>query len=301
MLELKIMNERKTERRWTHRFKDIVSLYLPPEVPRKTAVEYFPCVYIEVDINFNDIRTGYKNAVKLARALKIYNSQAVPGWSEEIIHDTNIDRIQETLPRAARLRQPPEFIDSEFIDNVKKRYIEYLTRTWKKILYHNSELNIYSGAGESKEEFIVRCRERFSEQECEEINQLRIIFKRMQERLKEKYLGIGEMELSDRESITPEVTDRDIFSRYAERLAALFLNTAASSAAAEADIPRMDKKSELEERFIALTAEARRKKAFLRESYETKTDLIDEYILRPNLKNIQCERSGILWLPRRAG
>jgi hypothetical protein len=132
------MNERKTERRWTHRFKDIENLYLTPEAPRKAATEYFPCVYIEADIDFNDVRTGYKGTVKLARALKIYDSHAVPGWSEEIIHDADIDRIQETQPRSARLCQPPEFMDVEFINSVKKRYIEYLTRTWKKILYRNS-------------------------------------------------------------------------------------------------------------------------------------------------------------------
>ena len=278
-----------------HRFKDIVCLYLPPEVPRKTTVEYFPCVYIEADIAFNDIRTGYRGAVKLARALKIYESHAFPGWSEEIIHDATIDRIQETQPRAARLRQPPQFMDAEFIDSVKKRYIEYLTRTWKKSLYYNSELNIYSGAGESREEFIVRCREQFSGQVREELNQTRVIFNRMQEQLKEKYLGIGETELSESVSITPEATDKDIFSRYAERIATLFLNATSGAVAAEAGVQRMDKKSELEERFISLTAEARRKIALIHDSYEKKTGLVDEYILRPNLKNIQCERSGILW------
>jgi hypothetical protein len=292
------MNERKTERRWMHRFKDIENLYFPPEVCCKAAVEYIPYVYIEADINFNDVRTGYRGVVKLARALKIYESHAVPGWSDEIIHDANIERIQETQPRAARLCQPPEFVDAEFIDSVKKRYIEYLTRSWKKILYHNSELNTYSGAGESKEEFVVRCGEQFSGQMREELNQLRVIFNRMQEQLKEKYLGISESELPESASITPETTDRDIYSRYAERVAALFLNAASGTASAAADAPRMDKSSELEERFIALMAEARRKIILLRESYEKKTELIDEYILRPNLKNIHCERSGILWMPR---
>ena len=283
-----------------HKFKDIVCLYLPPEVPRKTTVEYFPCIYIEADIAFNDIRTGYRGAAKLARALKVYDSHAFPGWSEEIIYDGIIEKIQETQPRAARLRQPPQFMDAEFIDSVKKRYIDYLTRTWKKSLYYNSELNIYSGAGESREEFIVRCREQFSEQVREELNQQRVIFNRMQEQLKEKYLGISETELPESASITPETTDKDIISRYAERIAALFLNAASEADMVETDVPRMDKKSELEERFVALTAEARRKIAFLYDSYEKKTELVDEYILRPNLKNIQCERSGILWIPRPA-
>ena len=283
------------------RLKDIECLYYHPDVPHKTAAEYFPCIYIEAGIDFNDIRTGYKNTVKLARALKIYDNHAVPGWSEEIIYDADIDKIQETQPRAARLRKPPEFVDAEFIDSIKKRYIEHLTRTWKKVLYHNSELDIYSGAGESREEFAVRCGEQFSEQMREELKRLRVIFNRMREQLKEKYLGIVEAELPESASIMMETSDRDVYSRYAEQIAAMFLNADSEAVAVEAGAPRVDKKSELEDRFIALTSEARRKIAFLREDYEIKTKFIDEYILRPNLKNINCERCGLLWAPRKAG
>jgi len=279
-----------------HRLKDVDSLYLTPDIPYETTAGYFPYVYIEAGIDFNDIRTGYKGAVKLARALKIYDSHAVPGWADEIILDANIDRIQEIPPQAALLNPLPEFVDARFINIIKNRYIEYLTRTWKKILYRNSELDIYSGAGESRDDFIARCQEQFMGKMREELKKLRIVFNRMQEQLKEKYLGIGEAELSDLAPLTQEVSDRDIYSRYAERNAAMFLNEASSAVDIEADIPRIDKNSELEERLIALTAETRQKIALLREIYEKKTELVDEYILRPNLKNIHCERSCILWM-----
>ena len=279
------------------RFKDIESLYLSPEASDNAAVEYFACVYIDASIVFNDIRTGYRGTVKLIRALKVYENHAIPGWSEDIILDSDAGRIMESPPEAARLRQPPVFMDAEFINNVEKRYIEYLIRTWKKILYRNSELNIYYSEGESKEDFIVRCREQFSWQMSEELKRLRVIFNRMQKQLKEKYLGTIETELPESTLLTLEVTDRDIYSRYADYIAALFLNADSESAAIKASIPRMDKSSELEERLVALTAEARHRIALLRESYEKKAGLIDEYILRPNHKNIHCERSGVLWVP----
>jgi len=285
---------------WMQRLKDVDILYLPPKNPGKAAIEYFPFVYVETSIDFNDIRTGYRGAEKLARALKFYESHAFPGWSEEIIHDAIIDRIQENTPRAARLRPLPEFVDYEFIESVKKRYVEYLTRTWKKLFYRNSELDLYSGANESMKDFQVRCREQFMGQMREELNQLRVIFNRMQEQLKEKFLGIGEAELPETVPLKPEIDDRDIYSRYAERIAALFLNAASSAVDAEVSIPRMKKNSELEERLIALTSEARKKITLLRERYEKKSERIDEYILRPNLKNIHCGRSGILWVSMKA-
>jgi hypothetical protein len=294
------MNMKKTSRGWMHRLKDIESLYLRPEKPDKTTVEYFPYIYIEAGIDFNDVRTGYRGAEKLARALKIFSGHAFAGWSAEIVQDANIGRIRASRPRASRLHPLPEFVDAEFIDTVKSRYIEHLTRTWKKLLYRSSDLNIYSGAGESREEFVVRCGEQFLAQMREELDQLRIIFNRKQEQLKEKYLGIDEVELPDSAAILPEENDRNIYSRYAERIAAMFLNANFDSAAAETDIPRMDKTSELEERLIALTAEARRKIALLHESYDKRAERIDEYVLRLNLKNIHCERSCILWMPLRA-
>jgi len=281
---------------WVQRLKDVDILYLPPKTPVKAAVEYFPFIYVEASIDFNDIRTGYRGAEKLARALKFYESHAIAGWSEEIIHDANIDRIQENTPRAARLRPLPEFIDFEFIESVKKLYIEYLTRTWKKLFYHNSELNIYSGANESTDDFKGRCQEQFLGQMREELNQLRVVFNRMQEQLKEKFIGIGETELPDTAPLKSETNDRDIYSRYAERIAALFLNAASSATDAEAAVPRMEKHSELEERLVALTLEAHRKIAHLRDRYEKKAERIDEYILRPNLRNIHYGRSGILWM-----
>ena len=308
------MNTTIPDRRWMHRLKYIESLYLSPELSDKAGkaqndqnyeIEYFPCVYIDAVIDFNDIRTGYKGAEKLARALKIYDTHAVMGWAEEIILDANVDRIQEIMPPNVRLDPLPEFADDNFVINIKNRYIEHLTRSWKKILYRNSELDIYSCTGESREEFIIRCREQFLEQMRIEIEQLRVIFNRMQEQLKEKYLGIVEEELSESMPLTPDATDRDIYSRYAEHIAGLFLNAVSSATisetakTSEVDIPRIDKKSELEERLIALTAESRQKIALLRESYEKKMDIVDEYILRPNLKNIHCERSCILWMPRK--
>ena len=281
------------------RLKGVDILYLPPKTTSKAAIEYFPFVYIEAIIDFNDIRTGYRGAEKLARALKFYESHAIPGWAEEIIYDANIDMIHASTPRAACLHHLPEFVDVEFIENVKKRYVEYLTRTWKKQFYRNSELNIYSGANESMEEFLGRCREQFLGLMSDELNQLRVIFYRMQEQLKEKFLGIGEAELPETTTLKPEKNDRIVYSQYSEHIAALFLDAASLAGNAEVSVPRTEVNSELEERLIALASEARRKITHLQKRYEKKAERIDEYILRPNLKNIHCGRRGILWIAKK--
>jgi len=280
--------------------KNIENLYLHPSAPRKNEVEYFPCVYIEAGIDFNDVRTGYRASIKLARALKIHETKKIPGWTDEIIQDANIARIQDTRPPSARLRALPEFVDAGFIELVKNLYIERLTKSWKKILYRNSELDIYSGAGESREEFIVRCRELFFGQLREELNKLLLTFNRMLEQLKEKYVGISEEEFTEHEKNKSATDDRNIYSQYAERIASMFLAAASEANIAVHNILRIDKNSELEERLIALTSEARSKIVNLYDDYESKSAFIDEYILRPNLKNIRCERSCILWMPKRA-
>jgi hypothetical protein len=290
----------RTDRRWMHRLKDIDSLYLLPESPG--ATEYLPFVYVETRIDFNDVRTGYKSVVNLARALKIYSDHAALGWAEDMILDVDMRKVKEVPPPDAHLQPLPEFVDGSFIQGMETTYAEYVSKTWKVCIYRNPELNIYSGEGESREEFMSRCRELLGEPMREELNQLHILFNRKREQLKEKHLELVETEQTDEDALElgiprPRISDKDIYSHYAERIDALFLN---ETLPASEPTVLIGKNSELEERLIPLEAEARKAIEELQESCAAKASLLDEYILHPSLKDIRCGRNCILWMPRQA-
>ena len=290
----------RTERRWMHRLKGLESIHLLPEDSTADTIEYIPFVYMETHIDFNDARTGYKTVENLAQALKIYSDHASLSWTEEMIMNVDINRINEGLPAGARLQPLPEFVDGNFIGGVETSYAEYLTRAWTAYLYRNVELNVYSGAGESRREFTLRCRELFQERMREELNQLDILFTRRREQLKEKYLGLAHKDNDDTSDLgipLSRTSDRDIYAHYTERIAALFANEDHPSLRSTG---LLAKNSELEERLILLETEVSETIEKLREEYEAKVSLMDEYTLHPNIKNIRCERSCIIWIPGKA-
>jgi len=286
----------KTERRWMHRLKELDNLYLLPEKSRAKAVSYFPAVYMEVRIEFNDVRTGYKDVVNLAQALKIYSDQAMQGWTEELVLDVDMERIRELPPDVARLQQLPEFVDDDFVQGMENRYAEYLSRTWTVCIFRNMELNVYSTAGESREAFTARCRDMLERRLRDDLGRMHVLFTRKQEQLRDKYVGLATEEADDFESefLRPQISPRDIYLHYAKRLDALFLDAEQPASASAGPLQR---NSELEERLMPLEAEARRAIEELKESYADKASQLDDYLLHPNMKDIRCERSCILWMP----
>ena len=293
------MDAVRTERRWMHRLKDVENIYLTPKDSKADVIEYFPFVYLETYIDFNDTRTGYKTVVHLTQALKMYPDHAALSWAAEMIQDVDATRINEGLPPNARLQPLPEFVDGKFTGSVETSYAEYLTRAWTVHLYHNVELNVYSGVGESRKEFTSRCRELFKERMREELNQLDILFTRRLEQLKEKYLRTAHENSDALELEIPRsrTSDRDIYSHYMERIAALFTNEDHYSWKPAVPLAR---NSELEERLILLEAEVCKTIMELQKNYEDKAALVDEYILHPSIKNIRCGRSCVIWMPGKA-
>lgn len=293
------MDAVRTERRWMHRLKDIENIHILPKDSKADVIEYSPFVYLETYIDFNDTRTGYKTVVQLTQALKMYPDHAALSWASEMIMDVDATRINEGIPPNAQLQPLPEFVDGKFAGSVETSYAEYLTRTWTVRLYRNVELNIYSGVGESRKEFTSRCRELFQERMREELTQLDILFTRRREQLKEKYLGTDHEDSDELELgiPRPQTSDRDIYSHYTERIAALFTDEDHYSWKPAVPLAR---NSELEERLILLEAEVRKAIMELQKNYEDKVSLMDEYTLHPSIKNIRCERSCIIWIPGKA-
>jgi hypothetical protein len=277
-----------------HRLKKLDNLYLLPPKSRAKAITYSPAIYVETRLDLNDVRTGYKDVVPLAQALKIYSDQTMQGWTEETILDVDMDRITEVPPRVARLQPLPEFVDDNFVQGMETRYAEYLSRTWTVRIYRNTGLNIYSGAGESREEFVLRCRDLLEEQLRADLNRLHTLFSRKQEQLREKYVGpsVEEADVLEPELPRPQTSAKDIFQHYAKRLDALFMGAGPDGPAAQ-----LQRNSELEERLVPLEEEARQAIAGLREGCDTKASQLDEYLLHPNMKDIRCDRSCILWMP----
>lgn len=281
----------------TCRTDRVKNLYLVPEGPETSCAEYGPYFYAEIRIDFGDVRTGFQNTVSLCKALDIHAHHADAYWVDDMIHEVDPRRIQGLPPDSAGQLRLPEFVDGAFIARMETQYMQYLLRSCEARIYRNFELSAYSGFGESRDDFIARCRDMLEVPMRRALDQLRDRFNRRLEQLKEKYVSSDVSRGMDMPQA--ESRNRDIYGHYAERIATLFLkgdpgdNVTAAMADAARSMP------ELEERVTGLEREARRAVIELRESFEEKSRLLDEYILHPNLKDIHFVRSGILWMPQR--
>jgi hypothetical protein len=283
-----------SEQNETQRNGSIKSLYLSRGDSERHDIEYFPYFYAEIRIDFNDVRTGFRETRSLGKALEIYSHPTDLFWVEDMILDVSPGQMQSIPPVNGQLSSLPEFVDDKFVSLMETQYMQYLLRSFEVSLFKNSVLNIYSNASESRDEFIARCAELFEKPMREEMDQVGDVFYRRLGQLKEKYLSSDEflgMEIQQLES-----RNRDAFSQYAEHIATLFLKGDLRSRPDISILPSQNA-MELEECLIEVEQEARRAIRGIMDAYEYKAQALDEYILHPNLKDIHFVRSCILWMP----
>jgi len=283
-----------TDQGWAYRFKKVENLYLAAE--GSSATDYFPYFYAETRIDFNDVRTGYRDAVNLRKALKIYADRKELFLTDDMILDVDSWKIQAIPPDTARMQPLPEFVDGTFLTEMESRYIEYLTRYFTIRLYRSFALNTYSGAGESRADFINRCLESLRGEARIELDRLSELFSRKQEQLKEKYLT-APVPLSSAAQ-QAQSGSRNIYLLYSERMTALFLKENTLPAIPPGS--RGNGNRELEERLIDVELEARRAIADVMKTFEEQASALDEYLIHPRLKDIHFVRSCVLWMPRKA-
>jgi hypothetical protein len=266
--------------------------------PEINEIEYYPHFYAEVRIDFNDVRTGLSERFSLYKAMEIHAPNADLIWIMDMVQDVDPLKISAAAPEFAHFRKLPDYVDASFISQMETQFIQYLLRSFVTEIYRNSSLNVYSISKESQSEFIGRCMDLFEGSMRRELDLLQDVFIRRLEQLKEKYLVSDESLALEQARI--ESHNKDIFSRYAERIAELFLRSRFGLGRAVEPFQSSPGMPELEERLAALGIEAQNAIANLNNSYKERAHALDKYILHPNLKDIHFVRSCILWMPKQA-
>ena len=275
----------------------IKQLYQHLEDSRCSAAEWIPLFCVEARIDFNDVRTGFRETVSLSKALEIYSDNAEMLWTDDMIRDVDLVKAIASAPEGIRLSALPDFVNANFLTRMENQFVQYLLRSFGMNIYRNFDLNLYSLSGESRPDFCRRCQDLFAGQKRRELDQQHEVFNRKLEQLKQKYIGVtdsGELEKAKSES-----RNRNIFSRCSEQMTELF-NSAELRLKPLPYPPRISSSmQEFEERLLALEWEARQTITRIADHFEDKANATDEYILHPNLKDIHFVRSCIFWMPQR--
>jgi hypothetical protein len=259
------------------------------------GVELKPYVHIEIRIDFNDIRTGFRETVSLSKALEIYSNAAELLWTDDMIRDVDCIDTSSSVPEGSRLGTLPDYVNSSFVSRMESQFSQYLLRSYEARIYRNFDLNLYSNSGESQADFTRRCLELYEEPRRNELDRLHEVFVRRLEQTRQKYMSSGGAEGLEQSKI--EFQNKDAFSRCCERIAELFLHSELSSnPVPEVPLP-IQQLPELEYRLASIELESQQAVTKLCSVYEEKARSLDEYILHPNLKDIHFVRSCILWMP----
>ena len=274
------------------------SLYLETEDSGHPEKEFIPYFYAEVRVDFNDVRTGFRETVSLSKALEIYSNDAELLWVEDMIQDVDLQRATPSLPGSILLSPLPGFVDAGFLSRMETKFIQYLLRSFSVTVYRNYALNIYSFAGETRSDFARRCLELLEGPKRKELDLLHDVFKRRLEQTKEKHLLDNEpivLELAKTES-----QNKSIFFHYSERIDEHFLRGEVQPESDSETLRFSSSMQDLEERLMSLELEAQLEIKKLRDSYIEKSGALDEYRLHANPKDIHFVRSGVLWMPQKA-
>jgi len=277
--------------------RKIRQLYQTTENYGSSEIELFPFFCIETRIDFNDVRTGFRETVSLSKALEIYSDTAELFWTDDMIREVDLAKTSVSVPDGVRLGVLPDFVDASFITRMENQFIQYLLRCFETRVYRNFDLNLYSFSGESQPEFFKRCVELFESPKRQELDELYEVFTRRLEQIRQKYIGLPD--IGGLDQAKADSSNKDAFMNCSDRISRLFYSAEPVPDPSIAPSRRPSGVQELDEQLLSLEKEARQAFSNLCSRYEQKAQGIDEYILHPNLKDIHFVRSCILWIPRR--
>ncbi len=275
--------------------ENVKSLFWIPDTEAARASGYAPHIYLEARIDFNDVRTGFTETFNINRAAEIPSKKSEPFWDEDAVLEIDPKKLATSVPEGVQIDDLPGHVDRQFISRIETQFIEYLLRAFTVKVYRNYSLDVYSFAGESLNDFIIRCADLHRGPMYNEFDSLHEVYLRRLERLRQKYLR-----LEDSKELEESKTDsynREMFYRISERISALFLRTEFSIQHVEKPSGSFSRIHELEERLRDLHRQAQETVIKILDSYEDKIKSVDEYILHPNMRNIHFVSSCILWKP----
>jgi hypothetical protein len=276
----------------------IKQLFWTSEEPQKPGMAYQPFFCVEARIDFNDVRTGFRDTVSLCKAVVIYSTDAEFLWTDDMMKEIDLRNTNAAAPEGSRLEALPDYVDANFISRMELQFSQYLMRSFDVRIYRNFDLNAYSFSGETSAEFSKRCMELCDAEKCRELDLLHDVFLRRLDQIKQKFADSGNSPNLDQAGM--ETRNKDRFFKCLDRIAELFFQAEINSNKTR-DIPVLSKDApELEERLLSLELECRQAIARICGEYEEKARSVEEYILHPNLKDIHFVRTCIIWMPESA-
>ena len=238
-----------------------------------------------VDLEVQDVRSGYRNSCRLFLQAEWLSTRQL-SWTRDMVCEIHPERLEEIQP-PSRLKWPA------FSD---ERIIGYLAQHYRPRIWRNLPLGMYAHPGETKSEFLARCRDRLRDERAEEQRKLWDIFVRRFLELEQRFLS-GSLHKEEKDPEWKKAGAerfRDLLSRQREQLWSLRDQFQPSQSPAFAAAPS---DPFVVERSVQLLQDLTKSCAEIEQFYEASAREIDCYQVTVNHPQMEVVSRGIMWSP----
>ena len=199
-------------------------VYFYGEAPAQPGVAARPMLGYDFHYDTYDQRSKSKCSGQILIAAPFLDIGPDSEWPPEMM--PTLDRsLLRPLPDGLRMEAPSQPVDHEALKHLKDTALRSVLRHHRIRLFHNPSNGFYSQAGESREEFRVRCDYQFRQVSKEELDQIRLKFERKLEGLVQR-TGRQMPSSVEEDPLSERIISayRTMTNNTREALARLFLN-----------------------------------------------------------------------------
>ncbi len=272
------------------------------EVNLSPQKRYFPTIASSVTLHFIDNRRSID--YKLTKELYINLLEAKScNWQESEILENKLESFSTKKPQNAKFKPLPPFIsEDKDLKNCQKELKEYLYLYEKLPLFKCKKLKMESKVNETKEEFLIKVKDRLKELQEEAINELKTKYQKRIERINMQLQKANERLEKEKADQTSSLISAglSLLSAFFGRSSFSKVATAASRSSRvlkeHQDLKQAKERIQaLEEKLQELEDELTLKIEELYDKYDIKNFPIEEIFIKPKKSNIDINEIAIVW------
>ncbi len=244
-----------------------------------------PFVLFDVRVDYHDVRSGQSGSETGLFSATILEDEDLD-WTPDMVRRVSFDELEETVS--------PYPVD--WPESAQNQITRYMLKHFHRTAWKNVGLALYSGPGESIEDFNQRCLEELVEDRRIAVTQIRDVFLHRFIENEQRVMSRMREEGWDERSLEARLSEiKDAFSEVRDRFSRCFLNESWEPLSAEDLVWTRLADVEAQERLAALRDELISQHNMAIAQVKRRLTEIEPYELALNHADIGVTPIGFLW------
>ena len=244
-----------------------------------------PLILFEVRVDYHDVRSSQSGSEIDTFSAAIVDDGDLD-WTPDMVKRELLEALEETSPPAS----------TEWPESAQSQITRYFMKHFSRTAWKNASLGLYSGPGESVEDFTRRCLEELSEERRNAVSQIRDVFLHRFLEAEQRVMAQIREQAWDESRLDTRLSEiRDAFSEIRERFSRCFLSETWEPLAREDLTWKQLSDVEIQERLEALRDELVSQHNSAIDQVKRRLTEIEPHELTLNHGEIVVTPVGFLW------